>query len=115
MSELKGGNISGRWRLFANEHEGWTSYKVGISSKNKDGKWVNAYQPVRFKKGEEPKTHEPIDILIEKGFPTAAERTVDGQNRNYVLWQILEYSIISKEPEFVSEGFTALDSGDIPF
>lgn len=109
-----GATIEGKGRIFAKQHEGWTSYTLGISSKNQDGKWVNAYQPVRFKTGESVPNNTQIEF---KAFPVVKERTVDGQNRNYIVWQILEYHAEGELPAYETEqtGFTALSGGDIPF
>ena len=111
-----GATIEGKGRVFAKEHDGWTSYTLGISSKDKDGNWVNAYQPIRFKSGESVPNNTQIEY---KAFPVVKERTVDGQNRNYILWQILSWKTAEKEPDAMPQteptGFTALDSADIPF
>ena len=54
-----------------------------------------------------------------KAFPTVKERTVDGQNRNYIVWQILEYSTEGTAQEGFTHDLTAdyepLQEGDIPF
>lgn len=110
-------NITGKGRVFAKEHEGWTSYTIGISSKTQDGKWVNTYQPIRFRKGESVPNGTDIEY---RAFAVVKERTIDGQNRNYVVWQILSWSVAEAEQAAQSEnpmhtGFTALESGDIPF
>ena len=108
-----GATIEGKGRVFAKEHEGWTSYTLGISSKDKDGKWVNAYQPIRFKSGEGVPNNTQIEY---KAFPVVKARTVDGQNRNYIVWQILEYHVEGEMPDYPAEaGFTALEGEEIPF
>lgn len=109
-----GATIQGKGRVFAKEHEGWTSYSLGISSKGKEGNWVNAYQPIRFKKGEGVPNGTEIEYTA---FATVKERMVEGQTRNYVLWQILEYSIagdITARPS-AGDSFSALTQDDIPF
>lgn len=108
-----GATIEGKGRVFANEHDGWTSYVLGISSKNKEGKYVNAYQPIRFKSGEKVASGTDIDY---RAFPVVKEKTVDGQNRNYIVWQILEYRIAGDDTGQLQETeFTALTNDDIPF
>ena len=109
-----GATIEGKGRVFAKEHEGWTSYTLGISSKDKDGKWVNAYQPIRFKTGEGVPNNTQIEY---KAFPVVKARAVDGQNRNYIVWQILEYHVEGELPEYPADpvGFGTLEGGDIPF
>lgn len=107
-------NIEGKGRVFAKERDGWTSYTLGVSSKDKDGKWKNAYQPIRFKSGVNVPNGTDIEF---KAFPTVKERTVDGQNRNYIVWQILNFSVVNEMPTEFAEpaNFTALETGDIPF
>lgn len=110
-----GATIEGKGRVFAKEHDGWKSYTLGISSKNTDGKWVNAYQPVRFRKNDMlPDNGADIEY---KAFPVVKERTIEGKNRNYVVWQILEWKTAVADPEVIAEptGFTALEEGDITF
>ena len=114
-------NIEGKGRVFAKERDGWTSYTLGVSSKDKDGKWKNAYQPIRFKSGVNVPNGTDIEF---KAFPTVKERTVDGQNRNYIVWQILEYVVegeqIAEEAEEFTEvalpaDYEPIQEGDIPF
>jgi len=110
--------IKGKGRVFSKEHDGWTSYTLGISSKTQEGKWLNAYQPIRFKKADTPPANA-TDINYV-AFPVVKERTVDGQNRNYIVWQILSWSVAEAETAAPMENpmhtsFTALESGDIPF
>lgn len=113
-----GAKIEGKGRVFAKEHDGWTSYTLGISSKKQDGTWAKAYQPIRFKKDDVPPPNATdIDYVA---FPIVKERQVDGQNRNYIVWQILSWAVAEAEQAAQSEnpmhtGFTALESGDIPF
>ena len=107
-----GATIEGKGRLFAKEHDGWTAYTIGVSGKTQDGRWVNAYQPVRFKKDMTP---PPNGTDIEfTAFPTAKEKTVEGRNRNYIVWQIMTFKAAEQIPEVIAP-FTALDSADIPF
>lgn len=110
-----GTKIEGKGRVFAKEHDGWTSYTLGISSKKQDGTWAKAYQPIRFKKDDVPPPNATdIDYVA---FPVVKERTVDGQNRNYIVWQILNFSVVNEMPTEFAEpaNFTALETGDIPF
>ena len=107
--------IKGKGRVFSKEHDGWTSYTLGISSKTQEGKWVNAYQPIRFKKTDTPPANA-TDINYT-AFPVVKERTVEGQNRNYIVWQILNFSVVNEMPTEFAEpaNFTALEEADIPF
>lgn len=111
-----GATIEGKGRVFAKDHGEWISYTLGISSKNQDDKWVNAYQPIRFKSGVKVESGTDIEY---RAFPVVKERIVDGQNRNYIVWQILEFKIAGDDmaqpqPEEV-EGFKQLTNDDCPF
>jgi hypothetical protein len=106
--------IEGEGMVFAKEHDNWASYTMGISSKTAEGNWINAYVPVRFRKGEKVDNKTKINF---RAFPTVKENVVDGQNRNYIIWQILEWRIAGDD---MSSGtpdanFTALQQDDIPF
>ena len=101
--------IEGKGRVWAKEHDGCTSYTMGISSKDQDGKWVNAYQPVRFRKGERVESGTDIDFVA---FPTVMK----GKQYNSVLWQITEYRIdADTTARPVEDNFSALTENDIPF
>lgn len=101
--------IEGKGRIFAKEREGWTWYTIGISSKTQDGTWINAYQPVRFRKGEKVPNGTDIEFV---GFPTVMK----GKEYNSVLWQITEYRSVGDEMAIPDDkGYTALTNDDIPF
>ena len=119
-----GATIEGKGRVFAKDMGKWTSYTIGISSKDSDGNWINAYQPIRFKTGVTVENGTDIDY---RAFPVAKEKTVDGKNRNYIIWQVLEFRIAGDDmgnaPEEPAEseepaeqsGFAAFNPDDIPF
>jgi len=99
--------IEGKGRIWAKDHGDWTSYTIGISSKDKEGKYQNAYQPVRLRKGESIPNGTDIEF---KAFPTVMK----GKEYNSVLWQITEFHVVGEiatEPD----GFNALQNDDIPF
>lgn len=101
--------IKGKARVFAKEHDGWTAYSIGISNKDQEGKWINAYQAIRFKKGEGVPNGTDIEFTA---FPTVMK----GKQYNSVLWQILEYRIASDTMAKPTEdNYTALTQDDIPF
>lgn len=107
--------IKGEGMVFAKDRGEWTSYTMGISSKNQEGKWVNAYVPVRFRKGESVANKTKIKF---KAFPVVKEYAVEGQNRNYIIWQILDFAEAGEEPQeepLMHESFTELSEEDIPF
>lgn len=105
MGNLK---IEGKGRIFAKERDGWTSYTIGISNKTQEGKWINAYQPVRFRKNVKVENGTDIEFV---GFPTVME----GKQYNYVLWQITEFRNVGDEMSIPDREFTALTNDDIPF
>lgn len=109
MAVKYGATIEGTGKVFAFDNGTWKSYSIGVSAKDKDGNWKNAYQPVRFKKGEEVPDRS---VISYKAFPTVAS----GKEKALVIWQILEYTI---EGDMMStrnaDGFSALTNDDIPF
>ena len=64
--------IEGKGRVWAKEHEGWTSYTIGISNKNQDGTWINAYQQVRFRKNVKVPNGTDIELIIAVDFMAVA-------------------------------------------
>ena len=100
-----GANIEGKGRIFAKDMGGWTSYSLGVSNKDQNGNYINAYQPVRFKKGINVPNGTDIDF---RGFATVAK----GKN-NFVLWQITEFRIAGDD--MPADNFTALTDEDIPY
>jgi len=100
--------IEGKGRVFAKEHDGWTSYSIGVSSKDKEGKYVNGYQPIRLRKGESIPNGSFINF---KAFPTV----VKGKEHNMVIWQITEFTVEGEVPVPAENEFTAITNDDIPF
>lgn len=101
--------IEGKGRVWAKEHEGWTAYTIGISNKNQDGTWINAYQQVRFRKGEKVPNGSDIEFVA---FPTVKK----GDPYNTVMWQITEFRNVGDEMAIPDDkGYTALTNDDIPF
>lgn len=109
MAVKYGATIEGTGKVFAFDNGTLTSYSIGISAKDKDGNYINGYQPVRFKKGIKVPDRSVINY---KAFPTA----VKGKDKPFVIWQILEYTMADEmasptEPD----GYSALVQDDIPF
>lgn len=100
--------IRGKGRVFAKEHDGWTAYSIGISSKDKDGNWINAYQAIRFKNGEGVPNGTDIEF---EAFPTVMK----GKQYNSVLWQIMSYHVAGDIPANTDDGFTEMTDNDFPF
>lgn len=72
----------------------FTTYTLGISSKDKDGNWVNGYLDCQFKKGVELYNKAKIDIT--NSFFTVS----DYQGKKYNKLFVME--------------FTVADSGEVP-
>lgn len=102
--------IKGKGRIFAKDMGGWTAYSIGISNKNQDGSYSNAYQAVRLRKGESIPNNTDIDFVA---FPTVMK----GQKYNSVIWQITEFRIACDDMASPQNeiGFKELTENDIPF
>ena len=110
MALKYGATIEGTGKVFAFDNGTWKSYSIGVSAKDKDGNYINGYQPVRFKKGQDVPDRS---VISYKAFPTV----VNGKDKPFVIWQVLEYTI---EGDMMSTrtdpgGFTSLQNDDIPF
>lgn len=105
-----GATIEGKAKVWAKDHDWGTTYTIGVSSKDQNGNWVNAYQPVRFRK-DTPKIESGTEINY-KAFATVAK----GKEYPYVLWQITEYTFVGNEAAVPNESnFSPLSDNDIPF
>lgn len=101
--------IEGTAIVWANEYNGKRYYSVSVGSKNQEGNWENARQPVRFKSGIKVSNKTEIDF---KAFPTVAK----GKNGNYVLWQITDFFETAQQIDVpVETQYSALTNDDIPF
>lgn len=109
-------NVSGNGMVFRNEHEKngdtWYSYAVGISSKDREGNWVSATMPIRFKKGIEVADRTRINIT--NGFFSVRAYEKEGQTRKIIEIMCLEYEEVMSGSN-MPEGFTSLQDEDIPF
>lgn len=130
--------IEGTAIVWANEYNGKRYYSVSVGSKNQEGNWENARQPVRFKSGIKVSNKTEIDF---KAFPTVlmgkdTERLVNvvmGSNisendkriiasllrtngGNKVLWQITDFFETAQQIDVpVETQYSALTNDDIPF
>lgn len=112
--------INGQTTIFRNDHESangtWYTYSTGVSSKKQDGTYVNAYLPVKFRKGIVVDNKTKIDI--KNGFLTAKEYTASGGDvRKVVEMMVLEFDIVDGGAGHsgASENYTAMTQDDIPF
>ena len=66
----------------------FSTYCMGISSKDKDGNWVNGFLDVVFKKGVE--VNNKAKINIKNAFPTVSKYN----DKTYIKWMILEFDVV---------------------
>ena len=75
------------------------SYYIKIS-RQVDGKWVNHFQDIRFRKGVE--IEDGDEIIIKDAFPTIDVWKKDGAVKSKEVWQILDFKFRSEtEPRQV--------------
>ena len=102
--------IEGKAKVWAKEFDGKMAYSISVSNKDQEGKWHNAYQSIRFKKGERVENGTVIDF---RAFPTI----IIGKDKNRVIWQIFEFRTAQDDmasPDNI-DGFARLTEDDIPF
>lgn len=97
--------------VYANEKQTqngtFKTYSIGVSSKDKDGNWVNGYLPCNFRKGTE--IANKSKITISNSFPTARKYTdKTGTERTEIGIFVLDY-------EVVEGGNQPAPSGDMDF
>ena len=68
----------------------FTTYTLGISSKDKDGNWVNGYLDCQFKKGVE--LNNKAKIEIGNSFYTVSEYN----GKKYVKLFIMDFTIVEQ-------------------
>ena len=101
-----GTTIEGKAKVWAKDFDGRKVYSISVSTKDQNGNWKNAYQPIRFKKGEGVENGTEIDF---RAFATVSI----GKDKNSVIWQITEFRTAGDD--MAAEQFTALTNDDIPF
>ncbi len=77
--------------VFAREYEGNRFYSIGISKKDIDGEWENAYMNCRFKK--DIKLHNKTKILIKDAW-LSFYKTEDNKTNWYIF--INEFDIVDE-------------------
>lgn len=92
-------------KIFANEKESangkFTSYSLGINSKNQSGEWISGYISCRFKKGVE--VANKTRIKINKSFFVASK----GGEKTYTHLMITDFEVLEQ-----GESATAAESAD---
>ena len=100
--------IEGKAKVWAKDFGERRVYRISVSSKDQQGEWQNAYQPVRFKKGVRVENGAEIDF---RAFATVSI----GKEKNSVIWQITEFRTAGDDMAGSSAGFEALTDDDMPF
>lgn len=118
--EVKGKNC----KLWIKEHEGkdgnkWNTYSIGVSRKDLNGSYVNAYQDVTFTRNAGLTSDIPNGTLFDfEGWMSVKTRKDrDGNSRNYPVITVNKANF-QYDPQAAAESyqdsFEQLDS-DIPF
>jgi len=101
--------------VFKQEFQGKTLYSIGLSKKEQDGKYVNGYKMVRFKKGVELENRTKINI--NKAF-LDFYITKDNKTMDYIF--ITEFEKTNNEVvkndsviEYTQDNI--LEDSDLPF
>lgn len=68
----------------------FATYSIGVSSKDKDGNYINGYLDVQFRKGVE--LGNKAEIKIKNAFPVVRE----SNGKKYVSWFINEFDELSQ-------------------
>lgn len=91
-------------KVFANEKEGangkFTSYSVGVNSKDQSGNWISGYVSCRFKKGVS--VANKTKIKINRSFFVASK---GGAGKSYTHLMITDFDVLE-------EGETAAQDAD---
>jgi hypothetical protein len=95
------------------EYNGITfpTYCISVSSKDKEGNWVNGYIDVMFKKGIG--VDDQTKIFIKNAFPVVSK----GKDRNFVKLMITDFDYESA-PAVDKDGFMKIPEGiqeELPF
>ena len=95
------------------------TYSLGVSSKDKDGNWVNGFLDAEFKRGTD--IPNKSQIAITDAFPKVTEY----QGKKYVKFFVLDYTIIKQgeepqpQPQTIDNSWVTIPEGfnedDMPF
>lgn len=71
------------------EYNGKTfpTYTISVSSKDKEGNWINSYLDCIFKKGVE--VENKTKIFIKNAFPLVSQ----GKDRTFTKWMITDFEL----------------------
>lgn len=71
----------------------WVTYQIGVSSKDRDGNWINGYIDVSFKK--DISVNNKSKINIKNAFPTVRKyNNKDGKEVTQITWMIMEFDVV---------------------
>lgn len=90
----------------------YTTYSLGVSSKDTKGEWQNAYLDCIFKKGVE--VNHKAKIKINNAFPTVSKYN----DKTTVRWMITDFEVVDSGESTSDNGFINIpDSLDeeLPF
>ena len=80
-------------KVWRDDKHGFPSYSVGISSRKKDGSWVNAYQEVIFRRDVEFTNGE--EIIINHASPSV--RAWDGGKK--IVWVVMDFTYARRDQQ----------------
>ena len=83
--------------VYVNERQtqngSFKTYSIGVSSKDKDGNWVNGFLPCNFRKGTD--IANKSKITISNSFPTVRKYTdKTGTERTEIGIFVLDYEVV---------------------
>ena len=83
--------------IYVNERQtqngSFKTYSIGVSSKDKDGNWVNGFLPCNFRKGTE--IANKSKITITNSFPTVRKYTdKTGTERTEIGIFVMDYEVV---------------------
>lgn len=106
-------NITGRTKIFVNNDKGFPIYKAGVSNKDKDGTYHNAYMEIKFKRG----LKEPADktvIEIKNAFLSFREWSKDDKTYKVFYIMCTDYDVIEAGTPMFTE-IPEEELSDLPF
>lgn len=100
-------------KIFCKQGQYGNMYSTGISKRLEDGTYLNAYIPVKFKKGTEPNGETNIYIRNAWLFPTK-DLKINIFINEYELVEDVAHRELNNE-EVSPEDFVTYTSDDLPF
>ena len=86
--------IDRKFRVFRYEKDGRVAYTIGASKKNNEGKYDNAYKPVRFRK--DVNLANKTEITIKEGWEDFTNyETPEGKKKTHWFFFINKFELAS--------------------